>query len=329
MCLQGTGNGHIARALDIIPILKNYGKVDIAISGNQCDIELPWDIKYRLHGAGFIFGTNGGVDFFKSVANMRVMNFVADILTVPVWNYDLVINDFEPVVAWACRLRAKECIGLSHQSAVLHKGAPKPKVNSWLGRFVLRYYAPASCHYGFHFKTLGDGFFTPVIRKDIRSIQPEVNEHYSVYLPAYSDEAIVDFLTQYDEVSWQVFSKHNNRSFAYKNVFIQPVNNGEFVQSMASAKGVLCNAGFETPAEALFLKKKLCVLPMRGQYEQLCNAAMLKTMGVPVYTSLGQVDESSFRAWLKDDQVVEVNYPDNTDWIISSIVKPEWCIRTT
>ena len=51
---------------------------------------------------------------------------------------------------------------------------------------------------------------------------------------------------------------------------------------MIESAGVITGAGFETPAEALYLGKKLLCLPIRGQYEQLCNAAALKELGVPV-----------------------------------------------
>jgi len=47
----------------------------------------------------------------------------------------------------------------------------------------------------------------------------------------------------------------------------------------SKATGVFCGAGFETPAEAMFLKKKLMVIPMKGQYEQQCNAAALEEIG--------------------------------------------------
>lgn len=319
--IQGTGNGHVARALDVIPILKKYGDVDIALSGNQSDIQLPWEIKYQLHGASFVFGKKGGVDFVKTMKNISLSTFIYEMAQMPVRDYDLVLNDFEPVVAWACRLKAKQCIGVSHQSAVLHKNAPKPSVKSVIGRLILKYYAPTNKNYGFHFKSLGDGFFTPVIRKDIRSVKASVGDHYTVYLPAYSDDAIVSFLSKYDHIQWEVFSKHNNSPFVYKNVNVRPVDKTGFVKSMVSSTGVLCNAGFETPAEALFLKKKLCVLPMTGQYEQQCNAAMLKSMGIPVYTTLNDIDDASFKRWLNNPQKGEVKYEDDTNWIISSIVK--------
>jgi hypothetical protein len=40
-----------------------------------------------------------------------------------------------------------------------------------------------------------------------------------------------------------------------------PVNNDGFTQSMISSHGVITGAGFETPAETLYLGKKLICVP--------------------------------------------------------------------
>jgi predicted glycosyltransferase len=83
---------------------------------------------------------------------------------------------------------------------------------------------------------------------------------------------------------------------------------------------VLCGAGFETPAEALFMKKKLMVIPMKGQYEQHCNAAALKEMGVPVLKSLKLENVGKIMNWIQNGSTVEVDYPDNTELIINTIL---------
>ena len=101
-----------------------------------------------------------------------------------------------------------------------------------------------------------------------------------------------------------------------------PVHNERFINSLLSSKGVLCGAGFETPAEALFLKKKLMVIPMKGQYEQQCNAAALKKMGVPVLKSLKEKHLLKIQEWILNDPIIPVNYPDQTDEIIDEII--EW-----
>jgi uncharacterized protein (TIGR00661 family) len=88
---------------------------------------------------------------------------------------------------------------------------------------------------------------------------------------------------------------------------------------MASSNGVLCGAGFEAPAEALYLKKKLAVVPMKNQYEQYCNAAALAEMGVPVWFDLFQ-EKAALAKWLVSPQRIEVDYPDQTHDIISLIV---------
>ena len=93
------------------------------------------------------------------------------------------------------------------------------------------------------------------------------------------------------------------------------------MQSIATSKGVLCNAGFGTVSEALFLKKKLMVIPMKRQFEQACNAAMLKEMGVPVLKKLNLETISKIKKWIADDTIVEVDYPDNAEEIVNLIVE--------
>ena len=100
--IQGTGNGHLSRARDIIPILQNIGEVDLLISGTQADIALPYPIKYRMRGLGFIFGKKGGVDLWQTLLQNNITGILREIHKVPVDDYDIVINDFEPVSAWAC-----------------------------------------------------------------------------------------------------------------------------------------------------------------------------------------------------------------------------------
>ena len=168
----------------------------------------------------------------------------------------------------------------------MNKKSPQPKHKDPIGRAVLKNYAPATFQYGFHFGEYESNIYTPVIRKQIRELQPENKGHYTVYLPAYSDKRIIKVLSECKETKWEVFSKHNKKVFKEKNIVVCPIDNESFIQSMASAEGVLCGAGFETPAEAMFLGKKLLVIPMKNQFEQHCNAAALKQLGVPILKSL-------------------------------------------
>lgn len=318
--IQGTGNGHISRAIEIVPLLQKQHEVDVLISGTQADLSVPFPVKYKLHGLSFIFGKNGGVDILKTYQNNHLRILFSEINSLPVHLYDLVINDFEPVSAWACYQKNKSCISLSHQAAVLNKKAPQPKKIDFAGKAILKNYAPVSSLYGFHFKQYDQNIFTPVIRRQVRQQQPVNKGHYTVYLPAYDDKRIIKVLRECGNIKWQVFSKHNRKVIEEKNIIIQPISNEAFIKSMVTAEGVLCGAGFETPAEALFMRKKLMVIPMKGQFEQQCNAAALKDMGVPVIKSLKKKHVEKIKDWINSAKVISVNYPDVTEKIIEDIL---------
>lgn len=79
------------------------------------------------------------------------------------------------------------------------------------------------------------------------------------------------------------------------------------------------HAGFETPAEALFLDKKLFVIPIHNQYEQECNAAALDLLGIPNSKTLRKEE---IEKWVNSRQHLRVNYPDNIEDILVTEVLP-------
>ncbi|MCK0144508.1 glycosyl transferase [Arenibacter sp. F26102] len=320
--IQGTGNGHLSRARDVIPALQRRGlELDILVSGIQADIHIPNPIKYQLKGLSFIFGKQGNVNLWRTYIKSNAARLQKEIRSIPIEDYDLVINDFEPVSAWACKLKNKPCISFSHQAAVLSPMAPKPEKNDLMGKFILKNYAPTTQQFGLHFQAYEDKVYTPIIRQDIRKADVKDGNHYTVYLPSYSDGRILKTLSEIPNVKWEVFSKHNKVEFFGKNISIRPITNEAFVGSMVGSKGVLCGAGFETPAEALYLGKKIMVIPMKGQYEQQCNSAALKEMGVPVIKSLKNKHLNKIRHWIESDDKTEVDYPDITEQIVRQILE--------
>lgn len=318
--IQGTGNGHICRAQDVVPILAEKVDLDILISGIQVDIDLPKEIKYKFKGLSFIFGKKGGVNLYDTWKKNKIRRFLKEVKSLPVEDYDLVISDFEPVSTWACQLKGIPCVGLSHQSAVLSKKAPKPLHKDPLGKSILKYYAPTSWNLGFHFERFGKRIFTPIIRSSIRNQKVSNQGHYTVYLPAYTNEKILKVLRRIPEVEWQVFSKHSTEIYKEDNVSFMPVNNETFVESFSSSEGVLCGAGFETPAEALFMGKKLMVIPMKAQYEQHCNAAALESLGIPVLDKLKKSRAEIIRQWVFSPDKIKVDYPNATEEIIDLLL---------
>ncbi len=311
--IQGTGNGHIARAEDVVPVLRKFGDLDLFVSGAQADIRLPYPLKYKSKGLSFYFGKGGGVDLIKTFNRNSSKDVYKEVKNFPVEKYDLVINDFEPISAWACKRKGTPCVALSHQSALLSPLVPKPKSFDPIGEWIIHNYAPVEDHVGFHFEAFDNNIFTPVIRSRIRQANAADRGHYTVYLPAYDDKKLLPLLTKFKSVRWHVFSKHARKPYHIGRLSVYPVNNEEFITSMTTAKGILCGAGFETPAEALYLQKKLLVVPMKRQYEQHYNAAALKQLGVPVMKKLRKKSREKIEEWLDSDKRVKVEYRNITD----------------
>ena len=317
--IQGTGNGHISRAREIVPLLQQYGELDLLISGTQADVSLSQNLKYKLHGFSFIFGKKGGVDYWKTFKVMNLRTLLRDVRSLPLKQYDLILNDFEPVSAWACKLQKLESVSLSHQCAFISPKTPRPKKWNY-AEWLFKYYAPATNHIGFHFERYADFIHTPVIRSEIRNLETKNLGHYTVYLPAYDDQFLLKYLRQIKEVQWHVFSKHTKKEYQEGNVWIKPVQNQAFNYSLAAGEGLLTGGGFEGPAEALFMGKKVMMIPMKGQYEQQCNALAASRLGVPVLQKIDDHFILQVRHWLSAEKKVSVDFPDKTAQIVADVI---------
>lgn len=317
--VQGTGNGHVSRAREIIPLLQEIGDLDVLLSGTQAEVALPVKPKYTFSGLGFVFGKNGGVDFLQTWKDFHFAQFFKNVRELPVHDYDMVIHDFEPVTAWACKMKKKKCLTMSHQSAYLSEKVPVLKGFHW-GKIIMNNYAPATHAVGFHFKRYDEHIYTPVIRSEIRNLNPSDNGYITVYLPAYSDEFILQQVQKHLQIHWQIFSKKTNAAYTKSNAEIFPIDNDQFTTSLENCTGLLTGGGFEGPAEALFLGKKLIVVPMINQFEQQCNALALEEMGIPVIWHQREFSEKLAK-WVDSGERLVVDYPDETRSILEKVVK--------
>jgi uncharacterized protein (TIGR00661 family) len=122
-------------------------------------------------------------------------------------------------------------------------------------------------------------------------------------------------------VQWQIFSKRQKTSHKEDNIQIFPVSNEAFNKSMASCEGLLTGGGFEGPAEALYLKKKVLMIPMTGQYEQQCNALAASKLGVTVAHAIDDDFVPILSQWIHHGKNIEIDFPDETAQIIENMVK--------
>lgn len=316
VAIQKTGNGHLARAQEVIPIIQKYAEVDILTSGTQGQINVPFDVKYDKKGLSLFYNKRGGVSFFRTLFKNSFLQFFIDIFTFDVKQYDLIINDFEPITAWSSLLFGGNCISLSHQASLWFPEAPKPEKFNQLAYLIIRYFAPANQYYGFHFKSYNKRIFPPVIREKIRKLEPINGKKYLVYLPGYSDEFMVKILSNFDK-KFDIYSPRTKEVNAIDNCKFHPINEKEFLKSLAKCKGVICGAGFELPSEALYLKKKLLVIPLKNQLEQHFNAQALLEMGGDVIYDLSI---EGVQKWLNSEEVLHLDFDYDLSYTIRVIL---------
>jgi uncharacterized protein (TIGR00661 family) len=244
------------------------------ISGEMNQIDIGYKIKYRFKGFTFVY-KNGKVHYWKTFKQLNLIQFIKDIIALSVEQYDLVISDFEPISAYAAKLRVVKSLSLSHHAAFLSENTPRPFEKDLVAEWVLKNYAPCKYNIGFHFDKYDDFILAPHIRSVIREGKDKVNleSYILVYLSAYKVEDLITEFSKYKEYKFVIFSSQvSNPGWNNSNVRFKPANQSEFMYALLMCRGVITGGGFETVAEALYLNKPVLTIPIKGQYEQECNA---------------------------------------------------------
>jgi hypothetical protein len=60
---------------------------------------------------------------------------------------------------------------------------------------------------------------------------------------------------------------------------------------------------------------------MKGQYEQLCNAAALALLKIPQSSGIGSSMEKKFRYWLISEEKTKIKFPPNEENVIIEALK--------
>ena len=319
--VQATGNGHIARAMELMPYLKQYGEVDIFLSGSNSHLNPQLPVKYRSKGLSLFYGNTGGLDYWRMWKELSLKRIWNEAKQLPVEKYDLVLNDFESITTMACRFKKIPSIGFGHQASFQSKYTPRGHKKDIAGEIILKQYATATDYVGLHFKQYDDFIFSPVIKQDILQAEATDKGYITVYLSHYSDEVVLKALHKVKDIRFEVFSKKVQEATILNNVTLLPISNEGFTQSLIHSHGVITGAGFETPAEALYLGKKLLVFPIKGQYEQLCNAAALKEFDVEVVDSLKEDFHNNITQWLNGSATVPLVLCQDTYQIVQMAVE--------
>lgn len=318
--VQATGNGHISRAMELLPYLNQYGETDIFLSGANSSLALSYPVKYRSKGLSLFYTCKGNLNYVKTGLAISPIRLGKEVKDLPVEKYDLILNDFECITAMACAAKKIQSINFGHQASFYSANTPRPKEKSKIGEWILKNYARASFNIGLHFQQYDDSIFPPVIKNDINTAEPADKNFYAVYLPSYCEKIMEKYFHPLVPNRFCIFSQETSQIKKSKNITFFPIDKNLFNETLITCSGIITGAGFETPAEALKLKKKLMVIPINGQYEQLCNAAALEQIGVKKLDRLDDDFTGQFHNWVESTPV-EICYEHSTEEIIAEVMK--------
>jgi uncharacterized protein (TIGR00661 family) len=122
----------------------------------------------------------------------------------------------------------------------------------------------------------------PLLRSEILNSSPISQDFIHVYClqPGFLND-IVTLAIQTPEMVFRVFIHEFDENIDLpSNLNVSLIKKDKFRESMNHSCMVICTAGFETLAEAVYLNKPLVVIPSKGHFEQYCNAIDAERAGI-------------------------------------------------
>jgi uncharacterized protein (TIGR00661 family) len=318
--IQGTGNGHISRAEQLYPYLQKHGEVDFFLSGSNAQLQTPLPIKYKSNGISLHYKNTGGMDYGK-ISKSLGFNIYKEAKALPIENYDVIINDFEFITSLACTLKKKKSIQFGHQASFQSKLTPRASNFNPLGNWVLNKFVKSTDYLGLHFESYDKNIYNPIIKDEIINAFPIDNGHITVYLPQYSVSFLSPYLLAQSKFNFEIFTKEVTQVTEYKNLTLLPIDNKTFTNSLIQCHGIITAGGFETPAEALYLKKKLLSIPILNHFEQECNGAAMQKLGVTVIKKIDKNFNQVFTEWVQAENKTQFTLTHSTEEIVNLLMQ--------
>jgi uncharacterized protein (TIGR00661 family) len=319
--VQSTGNGHINRSRELLHALRERGlDVDVVFSGRN-PTEL-WDVDdfkpYKaFHGLSFVV-KDGKIHHFETAIKQNIFRFIREVFSLDVKPYDIVITDFEPVSAWAAILAGKKRLGIGHQYAFSYNVPVSGR--GIIDRIIMSSFAPAQIKIGLHWNKFGFPILPPVIKKMERA-KHIIPRKILVYLAFEKLDEIKTMLKPFSDYDFFIYYNVKTPSDE-RNIHMRPFSRDGFLRDLHDCEGVICNAGFELPSEAIHLWKKILVRPISGQFEQQSNALAMEELGLGM--RMAELSGKKVEEWINSPSPKNISFPQVAPVLAEWIENGKW-----
>lgn len=297
--LSGQGRGHTSRVLAISALLQERGHdIHFACGGQAREILTAQGypvlavpaLRQEIVGNRLSVPRTIARNWKRVVFGPRIVARIAEAMQA--LQPDLLVTDFEAYTPRAARRIGLPVLSFNHQQVVTETTYDLPlkhRLNaSFIAAAISRIAPPDAAHVlltSFFYPPLKRPERTtlvpPIIRREIQACEPTRGEHVVVYFnDARGTEPVVEALAQVEApFILYNFTRPTDPSRYPNLVFKEPDMTG-FVEDLATARAVICTAGFTLISESLYLGKPALVVPNCGIFEQTINALFLERDGL-------------------------------------------------
>lgn len=340
--VQGDGRGHMTQALAVAPMLRRAGHevcaATVSVGGRQRPpaffrkgLGAPVE---PLVGTTFATGDDGrirlGATVAKAVGSWRALSQSLDAMTALIEEHepDVIVSFYDSLTALHGLWRPEEApvVAVGHQFMFEHgiyPFAPGQPVQRAAMRAYTRFVgASASARLALSFYDAPEAsgevlVVPPLLRPEVMRLRGAMSDgSLLIYLmePAMAVD-LAAWSDRHPEVEIHCFSAARPHQHSRALTF-HALSGEAFLARMATCRGVVCTAGFETVSEAMWLGKPVCMVPTPGHYEQRCNAldAAQQRAGISApdlargldaflrYLPTHRADPSDFRTWVRSGE---------------------------
>jgi uncharacterized protein (TIGR00661 family) len=228
---------------------------------------------------------------------------------------DLVISDFEPFCAWWADRHHVPCVFIDNEHLLTM--AKLEGVPGWLDRVHAKavtrgYHTRAKAYVIMNFfsaplKTKKAVFANPVVRKQVMDLKAQNQSHITVYSTDSRPETKEKYISIFQRFAAHPFyiygfgieEEHGNCRF-------KKTSTEGFLRDLAGGCGVVATAGLSLLSESLFLKKRMYLMPLKGQFEQQVNAVYAERLGFARCAE--DLNEPDLKLYLAD---LDKKYPED------------------
>lgn len=328
--VQGEGRGHATRSLQVIQGLRAEGhEVAVWAGGDALPLlrdagvavrEIPL-LRYRYDAQGRLSVPRTLTDNTATALGLWLCSgkeFQAMQVDFRAWDPEVVISDFEPFTSRLARLHRRPLLAINHQHFLTESVLPRQ--DGWRKAVLLALYSFGTAVLGgrpdriitssfHHFPKKRNSralFVGPFLADSVKRLRPHRGEGMVGYLkqPRYLD-ALLPTLRRHPEIPVRLYSdwsRHPRLPALPAHVELRRPNRGEFLQSLAEARGLITTAGNQVIGEAIYLGKPVLAFPEPGVIEQELNAAALARSGFGLSCDLETGFTDAWEAFLTDEK---------------------------